>query len=141
MTEALTASRPKPRSVLRSAAALLFGMVAVVILSVATDAVLHGLEVFPGEDQPMNDPALNLLALAYRCLYGAAGSWIAARLAPSAPMGHALALGGVGVLLSLAGVIVTWNMGLGPHWYPVALVITALPFAWLGGRLAIGARR
>ena len=140
MTQALTAIRPKPwRRLLRSAAALLLGMAAVVVLSIATDAMLHGLKVFPPEDQPMNDPGLNLLALAYRSLYGAAGSWIAARLAPNAPMGHALALGGVGLLLSLAGVIVTWNLDLGPHWYPIALVVTALPFAWLGGRF--GARQ
>ena len=31
----------------------------------------------------------------------------------------------------------TWNKGpeFGPHWYPLALVATALPCAWLGGRL------
>jgi len=38
-----------------------------------------------------------------------------------------------GLVLSLAGAIAT--MELGPDWYPIALVLTALPCAWLGGVL------
>jgi hypothetical protein len=84
----------------------------------------------------MHDPGLNLLALAYRCVYAVAGSYIAARLAPYAPMGHALALGFIGLALSLTGAIVTIiKYDLGPDWYPIALVLTALPCAWLGGVL------
>jgi len=63
-------------------------------------------------------------------------SWIAARLAPYAPMRHALALGMIGFVLSLAGAIAALTMAdLGPAWYPIALVVTALPCAWLGGAL------
>jgi hypothetical protein len=29
----------------------------------------------------------------------------------------------------------TWNKNLGPHWYPIALVILAIPQCWLGGKL------
>ena len=137
MSETDQTSRPSPaRQVLRSAAALLAGAVAVVVLSVGADAVLQALGIFPPEGQPMRDPALNLLALVYRTAFGVLGSWIAARLAPAAPMRHALALGAIGFLVSLAGVIVTAGMDLGPRWYPIALVVTALPGAWLGGRLA-----
>jgi hypothetical protein len=52
-------------------------------------------------------------------------------------MQHALALGVVGLLLSIVGAVVTWNgePAFGPHWYPLALVVTALPSAWLGGKL------
>jgi hypothetical protein len=34
----------------------------------------------------------------------------------------------------------TWNSGpeFGPKWYPLALVVVALPCAWLGGRLRQG---
>jgi len=83
--------------------------------------------------------ALFLLATAYRTIYCSAGSYIAARLAPNRPMGHALALGILGLVVSTAGAVVTWNKGpaFGPHWYPVALVVTAIPCAWLGGRLRI----
>lgn len=128
--DAQTNARPRR---LRTAAALLAGFVAVVALSTVTDQVLHSLGVYPPWDQPMHDPALNLLALAYRCVYGALGSYLAARLAPSAPMAHALALGAVGFALSLAGTVAMWDVG--PNWYPVAVTLTALPCAWLGGAL------
>jgi hypothetical protein len=87
----------------------------------------------------MYDPGLNLLALAYRIVYAVLGSYIAARFAPRNPMRHALALGIVGLVVSLAGAIGTITMAdLGPNWYPIALVLTALPCAWLGGALHRG---
>ena len=81
--------------------------------------------------------ALFLLATAYRTVYGAAGSYIAARLAPDRPMTHALALGVVGLALSTVGAIATWGRGpaFGPHWYPLAVIAIAMPCAWAGGRL------
>lgn len=124
-----------PRRLLRSTGAVLLGFVAVVVLSLGTDQMLHVLEVYPPWGQPMYDPGLNLLALAYRSVYGGAGSYVAARVAPHAPMRHALALGVIGVALSLAGAIATIPIDLGPAWYPIALVLTALPCAWLGGVL------
>lgn len=79
------------------------------------------------------------LATLYRTLYGVIGSYITARLAPNRPMGHAILGGFIGLALSLAGAIVTWNRGpeFGPHWYPLALVVLALPTAWLGGFLRV----
>lgn len=125
-----------PRHLGRSTLALLAGFVAVVVLSLGTDQILHVLGVYPPWGEPMNDPGLNLLALTYRCVYGALGSFIVARLAPRNPMRHALILGGIGFVLSLAGAASAIAMELGPVWYPIALVITAIPAAWLGGALA-----
>jgi hypothetical protein len=84
------------------------------------------------------DAAL-LLATAYRIVYGIAGSYVTARLAPDRPMQHALLGGFIGLALSIVGAAVTWNGGpaFGPHWYPLALVVTALPTAWAGGKLHI----
>ena len=126
------------KKTLRSIGAVVAGFVAVVILSLGTDKVLHATKVFPEWGQPMSD-ALFLLATAYRTVYCIAGSYIAARLAPNRPMGHALALGILGLVVSTAGAVVTWNKGpaFGPHWYPVVLIVTAIPCAWLGGRLRI----
>jgi hypothetical protein len=50
-------------------------------------------------------------------------------------MKHAMILGYVGVVLGLAGLAATWNAGLGPRWYPVALVILAIPQCWAGGKI------
>jgi len=33
--------------------------------------------------------------------------------------------------------IVTIPMGLGPTWYPIALIVLSLPCVWLGGKLRI----
>ena len=98
--------------------------------------VLHAAGVFPPVGQPMSNP-LFLLAAAYRVVYAVAGGYVAARLAPGRPMAHALALGVVGLVVSAAGAAATWNEGpaFGPRWYPLALVATALPCAWAGGRL------
>jgi hypothetical protein len=51
-------------------------------------------------------------------------------------MRHAMILGAIGVPLSAIGAIVAITMmDVGPAWYPIALVLTALPCAWLGGAL------
>jgi CHASE2 domain-containing sensor protein len=105
------------------------------VLSLGTDQVLHVLEVYPPWGQPMYETSDNLVALAYRIVYAVLGSYIAARLAPHAPMRHAMALGIVGLFLSTAGAIAAIRMELGPVWYPIALLLTALPCAWLGGVL------
>jgi len=41
----------------------------------------------------------------------------------------------VGLLVAIIGAVATWNRGLGPHWYPLALIALAVPPAWIGGKL------
>jgi hypothetical protein len=127
-----------PRRILRSIGAVFAGVVAVFILCLGTDVVMHATGIFPPWFQAMSD-ALFVLALAYRIVYGVAGGYIAARLSPDRPMLHALVLGVVGFALSIAGAVGTWNRGpeFGPKWYPLALVATALPCAWVGGKLRV----
>jgi hypothetical protein len=129
-------STPTPRRrLLRSTAAVIAGLFVVAVTSTVTDEVFRALHVFPPRDQLMYGSGLFLLALAYRTLYSILGCYLAARLAPSAPMRHALILGVIGLVLSVVGVIVNIQRHLGPNWYPIALVVTALPCAWLGGVL------
>jgi hypothetical protein len=126
----------RPRNLPRSMGALLAGMLAGAILSIATDIVLRRAGFFPPLGQVMADGLL-LQATAYRTVYSVAGSYIAARLAPSRPMAHALALGVVGFVVCILGAVATWNRGpeFGPHWSPIALVVLALPSGWAGGVL------
>lgn len=126
----------RPRRIGRSIGALFAGFVVVVILSIGTDVALHAAGVTPPLGQPMTDPLL-LLATIYRSIYAVIGSYITARLAPDRPMQHALAGGVVGLVLSIIGAVMAWNKvaTLGPHWYPLALVVTALPCAWVGGQI------
>jgi len=122
----------------RSVVALLIGFIAIVALSLGTDQLMHMLDVYPPWGQPMNETGDYPLALGYRIVYGVLGSYLAARLAPSRPMMHALILGAIVFVLSLMGMLAAMQMSMGPLWYPAALVITALPCAWLGGVLRTG---
>ena len=127
-----------PRSILRSIGAVFAGILAIFVLSLGTDVVMHATGVFPPGFQPMSTP-LWVLAMAYRIVYGIAGGYITARLAPHKPMGHALALGLVGIVLSTIGVASTWNGGpeYGPKWFSLALIAISVPCAWLGGKLRL----
>lgn len=124
-----------PRRLGRSVAAILLGFVTVFVLSLGTDQILHVLQVYPPWGQPMYAAGLNLLALSYRVVYTILGGYITARLAPHAPLRHALILGAIGFVLSAAGAIAAIPLNLGPTWYPIALALTALPCVWLGGGL------
>ncbi len=123
----------------RSAGAVIAGILVGVVLSIGTDILMVAIGVLPPLGQPAGSKAL-LLATLYRTVYGIAGSYITARLAPNRPMRHALALGVLGLVVSIVGAAVTWNRqpSIGPHWYPVALVVLAIPTAWMGGRLRVG---
>jgi hypothetical protein len=119
----------------RSIRAVLAGFLAVFVLSLGTDQLLHVLKVFPPWGQRMADP-LFLLATAYRILYTVAGGYITARLAPNTPTRHALILGFVGLIFGGAGVLVAITKPeLGPLWYPVAIALAAVPCSWVGGAL------
>jgi hypothetical protein len=131
---------PPPRRSGQSIGAVLAGIAAGVVLSLGTDSVLRAAGILPplGQQPPMSD-SLFLLATAYRIVYGVAGSYIIARLAPDRPMQHALVGGAFGLVASIVGAVGTWNHEppLGPHWYSLALAVTALPCAWLGGKLRL----
>src|SRR5262245_14615899 len=136
MAMATTVSKPSTRP-FRSTAAVLAGFLAVAVFSLVTDQVLHVLEVYPPWVEPMWNPWLNLLALIYRTVYTIAGGYLTASLAPHRPMRHVAVLGVLGAIGGTAGVITTWNLGLGPRWYPIALAVTAFPCVWLGGALFV----
>jgi len=121
---------------LRSTAAVVAAVVANAVLALVTDQLFHVLGVYPPWGQPMFDAGDNALALGYRIAYAVLGGYLAARLAPRAPMRHALAYGAVGFVLgSVAAAVTITQFDLGPDWYPLLLAASALPCAWLGGRL------
>jgi hypothetical protein len=126
------ATTQQPHRRLRSIGAVLAGLVAIAVTSTATDALMRAIGVFPADAKPMSD-ALFLLAAAYRAVFGIAGTYLTARLAPAKPLQHALVLGAIGVVLSTVGAIAMWNAG--THWYALANIAIPLPAAFLGARL------
>ena len=116
----------------RSVLAIFAGIVVVVVLSEGTDAAVMRLGLLSFEGPDLTGPFA--IATLYRSAAAVVGGYVTARLAPHAPLGHAIILGLIGTVAALAGVLANLSM---PHlWYPIALVVTALPCSWLGGKLA-----
>jgi len=111
---------------------LLAGLLVGVILSIGTDILMQAIGVLPQLGEPAGNTPL-LLATFYRTLYGVAGSYIAARLAPNRPMGHALLLGVFGFVVSTAGAVATWNRQPSVS----CRAVLAIPTAWVGGNLRV----
>lgn len=117
--------------------AVIAGLAFTIAVAVAGDLVMHSSGVFSDDVSAMTTSDW-VIALSYRLLSAIGGGWITARLAPSRPMFFAVLLGGIGTAVGLAGLIVAWmhRPDLGPMWYPLLLVLTAVPCTWLGGKLA-----
>ena len=126
---------------MRSVVAVVAGLIAIVATHLGADELMRVLSVFPPSNEPIYDQRLTFLAFSYRSVFSVLGCYLTARLAPRAPMTHALILGGIGTALSIAGLVATAGMNLGPRWYPIALVLSALPCAWLGGLLLAAQRQ
>ncbi len=122
---------------LRSIAAVLAGLIFIIVTHSGTDALLAANGIFPPPGQPADTGQL-LLASTYRTIYAVLGYCLTAWLAPSHPLRHALILGSIGLLLSTAGAFAMWDRG--PAWYPLSLIALSLPSAWLGGSLVERAR-
>jgi hypothetical protein len=118
----------------KSLIAVAAGVLAIILVTTVVDVVLHLVGVYPSVGQPLSD-ALAVVASAYRLAISVGGAYLAAWLAPERPLRHAVMLGWVGVVLGLVGLVATWSADLGPRWYPVSLVVLALPQCWLGGKL------
>lgn len=118
----------------RSIWAVVAGILVAIGVTTVIDVLLHVAGVFPPLDQPINNSQA-ALATSYRIVISVAAAWLTARLAPGKPMKHVMILGYLGVVAGLIGVLVTWNKGLGPRWYSVALVVLAIPQAWAGGKI------
>jgi uncharacterized membrane protein len=119
--------------VIRSIGAIVAGLAFTIVVTTLVDLALHAAGVYSMQ-QPLTDN-LAVLAASYRIVISIAGAWITARMAPDKPMKHALILGVIGTVLGAMGAAATWNKDMGPHWYPVALAVLAIPQCWAGGKL------
>jgi hypothetical protein len=118
--------------VLKSIGAVFAGLVANVILALGTDYPLEkfGLMKLPFSE---NSTWFVLGVTFYRLVYSVLGCYITAILAPDKPFRHAMILGLIGVILSTLGLVAMWDQE--PKWYPISLIVLALPCAWIGGKL------
>ena len=123
-------------NIFKSIVAGLAGIATAVGPTIAADMLGDKLGFYPSPGHPVGDLPF-VVATIYRVVFGMAGAYVTARLAPNRPMGHSLVLGAIGTLAALGGTIATWNKGpdFGPHWYPIALVVLGMPQSWAGAKL------
>lgn len=119
---------------LKSIGAVIAGFAIVVVLSTVMDMVMESSGIIaPANRTDLLTDGMLAIALTYRSIITVLGAFVTAKLAPRAPMTHALVLGAIGFLAATAGMLVMWKIG--HQWYAIALVVTAIPLCWLGGRL------
>jgi hypothetical protein len=121
-------------SILKSIGAVIAGFLTVAVLSIATDAIVEALGIFP----PQSDPNavvwwMLVIALTYRTVYTVLGGYITAWLAPNNTMRHVWILAFLGLLGGTAGLIS--HLDTPQLWYPIMLVVLAIPSVWFGGYL------
>ena len=122
-------------NLLRGILAILAGMVFIITTHTATDFVLESLGIFTPPSEGFHTTWMVVTATIYRSIYTTAGGYITAALAPKPPMRYVVILGIIGTILGTLGAIATIPLGIAPAWYPIALVVLALPCVWLGAKL------
>jgi hypothetical protein len=122
-------------NILKGIGAILAGIIFIVFTHTVTDLVLEKLGIFTPPDQGFHITWMVVTATLYRSIFTVGGGYLTAALAPNRPMLYAVILGLIGIAASTAGAIVMILRNLGPIWYPIALIVLALPCTWLGGKL------
>lgn len=117
---------------LRSVASVVAGFVFIGALAAGADALLRSFAPTAFDAAGRVDTVAILVFMQlYVGVFAVAGCYLAARLAPSRPMLHALVLGALGLLFNIVGSIALWDTA--PAWYHITALLLVMPYAWLGG--------
>ena len=124
---------------LRSVGAVLAGFLLATIIVLLSTMIAVALMLPPAGPGMMPEPTGSYLAVNLICglLAASAGGWLAARLARHAPLGHAMAVGTVMLVLGLAAAAMESDgtTGRQPGWYLYAVALIGWVGASLGGVL------
>jgi hypothetical protein len=117
-------------TMLRRIGSVLLGLVVILLLVGMTDAILEKLfpTQFVNADGGYAIPGLPLVAFIIGSVfvYAGVGGYLTAKIAPQSPLAHALALGALLLLISLAFAIAN------PHQQPLWYLLTSTLFLILG---------
>jgi hypothetical protein len=122
---------------MRSIWAVVAGFLFIMMLSIGTVTITRAMSprLFDANGGTTNFAILCVWTICVG-VFAVVGCYLAARLAPSHPMRHALILGALGLILHLVTLVAmpsVWNMT--PNWYSIVNLVLVMPYAWLGGRL------
>lgn len=117
-------------TMLRRIGSVLLGLIVILLLVGVTDAILE--KLFPAQfvaaDGHSTLPSLPLVVfiIGYAFAYAGVGGYLTARVAPQSPLAHALALGALLLLVSLAFALAN------PHQQPLWYLLTSTVCVVLG---------
>jgi hypothetical protein len=119
---------------MRSFWAVVAGFLFIMVLSLGADKIMMSMSPWAfNANGGTTNMAILLLMTVYVAVFAVVGSYLTARLAPSAPMKHALILGVLGLIFSGIGTAKMWDTA--PAWFHIINLALVLPYAWYGGRL------
>lgn len=122
---------------LRSLGAVVAGFVVATIIVLLSTVIAVKLMLPPAGPGMMPEPTGSYLAVNLGCGFLAAivGGWLAARVAPKAPLGHAMTVGTIMLVLGLATAAMESDGTAGnqPGWYLYALSVLGWIGASIGG--------
>jgi hypothetical protein len=120
----------------RSIGAVAAGCLAMMVLALSASQLVRQSvpqHIISGGDPEAPETLVLLFLLAAAGAAVMAGSFLAGRVAPRRPMLHALVVGGIAYMVSLAVTAILWTEA--PRWFHMAAVLLQVPAAWLGGLL------
>ncbi|WP_020524257.1 hypothetical protein [Catelliglobosispora koreensis] len=124
------------KQIIRGTAAVIAGIVTIVVLSNGTDYVLEAIGVYPSwthqQTYGFHTPWMVGLALAYRTIAAVAGGYVAARIGRTRTPVIVLAV--IGTVGGAAGIFAAGDMA--PLWYSILIPALSLPAILIGARLA-----
>ncbi len=117
----------------RSSRAVIIGLVVIAVLTLAGFIAARALGlIVPGILPTENNFFLFNLCL---MMFIMIGGYVTARLAPYDPKNHALSLGTLLTIIGLAASLTLTFANYGPNWFGWTILLSGLPFAWLGAKL------
>lgn len=123
------------KKILKSTGAIIIGLIAGASLSILSDYIMAAAGLMNMERFKDTPSHIVLIVILYRFLFNTAGCYLTAKLSPFKPMLHALAVGVIGLLLSLIGMVFMWEQA--TPFYNIAIMLISLPTAWIGGKLYV----
>ncbi len=120
----------------RSILSIFVGFVIIAVIGLGGDAILKQIkpQSFTVEGA-VSDPSLLMLILAYTVLAIVLAGYATASLAPKTKLGHALVLGIIQLVLSIAATVNYFYTA--PAWWHALSLAAIIPAVWIGGKLRV----
>jgi hypothetical protein len=125
-------------TILKSIGVILLAFMISALLSVLTDFLLEAIGVLPHPKDGLFITWAILLVLFYRGVYTILAGFIVAKLAPGKPMLHAMILGSIGIIITVAATNSPSLADKAPLWYGYTLAAITIPCLWLGVKMKQG---